>query len=181
MANITTEQLERITAMDYETKMRWVDLYLLGSSITRHTHKGKEYTAFYWCQSSGSDACIDEDNLIYVAMRQAVRAIGHRILHRSINVGDRFQIEFMTIGFDMPYDDWEMMKHIYELYSNGSLDDFTEEETQALDEADDDDDDNASHNTSTCEDDDCCSPPEFPSPEMEEDNDSDNPTPDEST
>jgi len=156
MANITSEQLERITAMDYETKMRWVDLYLLGSSITRHTHKGKEYTAFYWCQSSGSDACIDDNNLIYVAMRQAVRAIGHRILHRSISVGDRFQIEFMTIGFDMPYDDWEMMKHIYELYSNGSLDDFTEEEHTGLveDESDDEDDDNASHNTSTCDDED---------------------------
>ena len=137
---ITTQQEERFTAMDYETKMKWVDLYLLGGSITKHIHKGKEYMAFYWSQNRGSDDCIDENNLIYVAMRQAVRAIGHKVIKRQVYVGDRLQIEFMSIAFDLPYEDWELMKHIYEMYSEGNLDDFTESEDEADSEDEEDDD-----------------------------------------
>jgi hypothetical protein len=140
---LTQEQKQRIEAMDYETKMKWVDLYLMGGSVTKHTHKGKEYTAFYWTQRDGCDNCIDENNLLSVAMRQAVRAVGYRILHKSCVYGDRYQTEFMTIAFDMLYEDGEVMNHIYQLYSDGSLDEYTEEGNEASsdDEEDDDEDD----------------------------------------
>jgi hypothetical protein len=142
MANITPEQLERITAMDYETKMKWVDLYLLGGSTTKHIRKGKEYTAFYWSQREGSNDCIDENNLLYVAMRQAVRAVGHRIIHKYCVYGDMYQTQFMSIAFDMLYEDEALMNHIYKLYSDGSLDDYTEEgvEADSDDEEDEEDD-----------------------------------------